>query len=129
MRELENETQELVDLLPRGERERRKQHRRSYEETAPTVAIVPRFEDEFFRTVEDLVPADQRKIFVAVARLVLHGPDYPGLHKKVLKGMGGLASIRAADGLRVYFRREGDEVFLEASGQREQQDAYLKRRK
>lgn len=129
VRELENENRELLDLLPRGERERRRQHRKSYEDVVRPSAILPRFETEFFRSLSDLQPMEQRKVFAALARLVLYGPDYPGLHAKLLKGMNGLSSIRAADGLRVYVRRRGDDVTIEGCGRREQQDAYLRRRR
>lgn len=129
LRESENEASELLEFLPRGERERRKQLRRSYEAEERSASVLPRFDAEFFRNVDDLDISDRRKIYTAVAKLLLHGPEYPGLQLKALKGMDGLMSVRAADDLRIYLRREGDVVGFEACGHREDQAAFLKRRR
>lgn len=129
VRALESENAELLDFLPRGERERRKQKLRSYTADRRSTVLVPSFDDEFFRNVEEFDATSKRKIYAAVAKLILHGPEYPGLQTKALKGMDGLSSIRAADDLRVYLRREGESVRIEACGNREQQEAFLKKRR
>ena len=65
----------------------------------------------------------------AVARLVLEGYDYPGLHSKALKGMGGLWSIRAGEPPRVYLTRDGDVVRFEGAATREEQPTYLRKKR
>ncbi|MCB9880649.1 MAG: hypothetical protein H6832_13535 [Planctomycetes bacterium] len=129
IRELESENRELEDFLPRGERERRKQVRKSYEDALRRTTLLPRFEAEFFRSVEALQVAERRQVFTALARLILFGSDYPSLQFKSLKGTGGISSIRASEGLRIYFVRTEDTVLILDCGQREQQDGWLKRRR
>ncbi|MCA8969318.1 MAG: hypothetical protein KDC95_06020 [Planctomycetes bacterium] len=129
IRELESENRELEDYLPRGERERRKQVRKSYEDALRRTTLLPRFEAEFFRSVEALQVAERRQVFTAIARLILFGSEYPSLQFKSLKGTGGISSIRASEGLRIYFVRTEDTVLILDCAQREQQDGWLKRRR
>ncbi|HMQ20916.1 MAG TPA: hypothetical protein PKE00_00395 [Planctomycetota bacterium] len=129
IRELQAENEELEGMLPRGERERRRQLRKSHEEVERRTTMLPRFSDEFLRSVALLQGNEQRQVFVAIARLILFGPEYPGLHFKVLKGVDGVSSIRAAEGLRIYLQRSADVVDLLDCGQREQQSSWLKRRR
>jgi len=126
-RALEDANEELESFLPRGQRERRRQLSRQ-SEAAPE-QVLPRFTDEFFRSLGDLEVDQERTVFAAIARLVLQGFDYPGLHAKSLKGLGGLWSIRAGEHLRIYLVRDGDTATFEAAGTREEQSTYLKKRR
>ncbi|MAE77315.1 MAG: hypothetical protein CMJ85_10655 [Planctomycetes bacterium] len=126
-RRLADEVEELEGMLPRGQRERRRKQAVSSEPTPAT--FLPRFSDEFLRCLVDLENEHQRKVFAAIARLLLQGFDYPGLHAKQLKGLGGLWSIRAGEGLRVFLLRDGDTVTLEGACTREEQPTFLKKRR
>ena len=127
VRELESEVEELESWLPRGSNERRKRLARSLAQGERAAGVTPIFREEFFRTLDELEHDARRRIWIAIARLVLHGWEYPGLQAKALKGMGGLYSIRGADHLRVYLLHQGDEAVILAAGKREEQDTFLKR--
>lgn len=126
IRAVEEENDELESLLPRGQRERRKHGRRGIA-SETTAILLPRFSADFLRDLAGLGAEQERRVFAAVARLVLQGLDYPGLHAKALKGMRGLISIRASESLRIYLEREGDEAKLKGVATREQQATYLKK--
>ncbi|MEZ5987675.1 MAG: hypothetical protein R3F30_00825 [Planctomycetota bacterium] len=127
IRELEAEVEELEGLLPRGQKERRKQKRRSEEEARTQASLLPVLEPDFLAALGRLPETDQRRVFSALAQVVLHGLEVPGLATKILKGKGELMSVRAGIHLRIYFHRDGDRLRLLHVGTREEQDSFLKR--
>ena len=128
-RELEGMVHDLEALLPRGQKERWRLKKRSLEPLPAAQVLLPRFTEAFLRSLEHLNSADVRRVYIAIAQMILMGQDYPGLHAKNLKGMGGLLSVRAGMHLRLYFLREGDNVDFLHAGSREEQPTYFKKLK
>jgi len=132
LRDSEDERGRLLEVLPRGERERLKKKLSADEKEKQELqssSLMPCFRDEFRKTLDLLDREARRRVHVAIAHAVLYGPGLPGLHMKTLKGQSGLCSLRAGIGMRVYFQRRGEELVFEHVGPREDQDAFLKRRR
>jgi len=126
-RELELLVAELESYLPRGQKERLRLKRRDQASEVTVAGWLPCYTDEFLRSLSELEAEALRRVHTAVAQLILHGPEYPGLHAKALKGTEDLWSIRAGVHHRVYFQRDGNRVILQHAGTREDQETYLKK--
>ncbi len=125
IRELEDDLKELEELVPKGKRRRKAQD--ALPPAPDKRVLVPHFADTFYRSLQD---KDRKSVERAVHAILLfcsHGYGYPGLEVKQLMGQE-LWSLRAALGLRVYFRHlpDGHVEFLEL-GNREDQNTALRR--
>lgn len=127
-RQLEAEVEELLQLLPKG---RRRKQKPPTEPPPPSGRVMlPRFDPAFYRGLEG---RDRKSVELAVHAILLlctEGFSYPGLQAKQLGGKGELWSIRAARGLRIYFRLldDGSLLFLDFA-EREGQNTTIRRLK
>jgi hypothetical protein len=126
MHELEEEVAELEQLLPKGRR------RKKTPEPPPAPDRrfrLPYFAPSFYRSLDGKDRKSVERAVEAVLLFCTEGHAYPGLEVKQLGGQDTW-SLRAALGLRVYFRQrdDGDVEILELAD-REEQNTTLRRLK